>query len=153
MENITLHTDGASKGNPGPSGIGVVLSDGKGRVVKEIGDYIGQTTNNVAEYTALIRGLEEALALGARSVRIKTDSELLVKQITGAYKVKAPHLRELNALVRGLMARFSDVSIAHVPREQNAAADKLASQAAEKAKPGKNAPLRRKDTSQETLGL
>jgi len=128
--DLTINIDGASKGNPGAAGIGVVVSDSEGRVLKEVSEYIGQTTNNVAEYTALLRGLEEALALGARSVRVLTDSELLARQVVGIYKVKAPHLLQLNEMALALMKKFRTASVSHVRRELNAAADKLASSAA-----------------------
>lgn len=130
MKYLTIAVDGASKGNPGAAGIGVVVYNEAGEVVKEIGEYIGMTTNNVAEYTGLIRGLEEALKLGAESIRIQTDSELLVKQIAGIYKVKAPHLAEMYHEARLLLSKFQDAQIGHVPRGQNAHADRLASDAA-----------------------
>lgn len=128
--NVRINIDGASRGNPGSSGIGVVISDGDGHVLKEISEYIGNTTNNVAEYTALLRGLEEAIALGATSVKVLTDSELLARQMVGIYKVKADHLRDLNHMAVGLMKKFRTASITHVRRELNSAADKLASAAA-----------------------
>jgi ribonuclease HI len=126
MNRITLHVDGASRGNPGSSGIGAVITDARGKTVREISEYIGTTTNNVAEYTALIRGLEEALELGATSVQVNADSELLVRQVTGIYKVKAPHLRRFHELAVGLLSKFKEVKVTHVPRHLNADADKLA---------------------------
>jgi len=136
MRKVVIRTDGASKGNPGAAGIGVVVCDADGNVVKEIGEYIGSTTNNVAEYTALIRGLQEAIGLGADAVQVFTDSELLARQVAGAYKIKAPHLRDLHNTVRGLMSKFRQVSVSHVYREENAHADKLASDAANRGEPG-----------------
>ena len=131
---LTVSIDGASRGNPGAAGIGVVVCDENGAVLKEISEYIGETTNNVAEYTALIRGLEEALAMGAESVHLRTDSELLAYQLSGTYKVKAPHLRRLNESARALVNKFRTVSLARVSRDQNAQADALATKAAQSAK-------------------
>lgn len=132
MSSFALAVDGAAKGNPGAAGIGVVLYDEDGEIVRQIGEYIGEATNNVAEYSALIRGLQEALTLGATSLRIQTDSELLARQIAGVYKVKSPHLAELFYQAKTLLAKIPDAKIKHVPREQNSAADKLASEAASK---------------------
>lgn len=153
MKIATLRVDGASRGNPGAAGIGVVISDERGAKVAEISEYIGNTTNNVAEYTALVRGLQEAIRLGAISVRIFADSELLVRQVTGAYKVKAAHLRPLYEAAVGLLSKFRDATIVHVPREENADADKLASQAAKtrKSTPQPHAPS--PDKSQQTMGF
>lgn len=123
---VTIFTDGASKGNPGAAGIGVVLSDSEARILAEISEYIGETTNNVAEYKALIRGLEKAAELGATEVEISTDSELMARQITGVYKVKAEHLKELHSKVLSLLRHFREVSITHVVREENKLADRLA---------------------------
>ena len=148
---LVINIDGASLGNPGAAGIGVVLSDEAGNVLKEISEYIGETTNNVAEYTALLRGLEEALALGARSAQVISDSQLLVCQLDGRYKIKAPHLRRLNETARALMAKFRQVSISHVPREQNAHADRLASQAAERVKEAEKLVAETQDDGQQTL--
>ncbi|MDO8684718.1 MAG: ribonuclease HI family protein [Armatimonadota bacterium] len=134
MDKLTIHIDGASRGNPGAAGIGVVVYDEAGATLMEISEYIGQTTNNVAEYTALIRGLEEAYALGASVVSIKTDSELLARQISGIYKVKAPHLRPMYELACVLVRKFRSVTVEHVPREQNSEADRLASMAAKTKK-------------------
>jgi ribonuclease HI len=129
MPKVILYVDGASRGNPGAAGIGIVISDETGKTLKQISEHIGEATNNVAEYTALIRGLEEAFALGADAVDINSDSELLVRQITGFYRVKAPHLQELHQRVIGLLSSFRSISIDHTPREGNALADKLAKQA------------------------
>lgn len=130
MRSVTMAVDGASRGNPGAAGIGVVIYDENGTVLKEIGEYIGITTNNVAEYKALIRGLEESLKLGATSITIQTDSELLAKQIAGVYRVKAPHLAELFAQARAHFVKFKEARIGHVYRNENAHADRLASDAA-----------------------
>lgn len=128
MSKLTIYTDGASKGNPGDAGIGVVISTADGEVLREIGEYIGKTTNNVAEYSALIRGLEEAVDLGATQVEISTDSELMARQLTGVYKVKSPNLQPLFAKAVSLLRCFERASITHVMRELNKRADQLANE-------------------------
>jgi dinuclear metal center YbgI/SA1388 family protein len=120
-----LHVDGGSRGNPGPSAIGVVLCDEEGNVVEEIGACIGHTTNNVAEYQALITGLETALDRGVRSLRILSDSELLVRQLREEYRVKSDSLKDLFVQARNLVRQFERVEIKHVTREDNQAADSL----------------------------
>ncbi len=125
-----LFTDGASSGNPGEAGIGVILTTKDRRV--EISEYIGNTTNNVAEYMALIRGLEKAKKLGIEKVDIFLDSELLVKQINGEYNVKNESLRSLYGKAISLLKSFCSYSIKHIPREKNAEADKLAKSAIKK---------------------
>jgi len=122
--------DGASRGNPGKAGIGVVLCNEAGELVKEISESVGIATNNVAEYRALIRGLEEARALGADTVQVYTDSELLAKQLNGHYGVHSPHLQPLYCRVRSLLRLFKNVTIQHIPRAQNQRADALAKAAA-----------------------
>lgn len=128
MNELEIHIDGASKGNPGPSGIGVVITE-NGKPVKNIYRYIGEATNNIAEYSALIAALEESLLLGAHCLSIKTDSELLYRQITKVYKVRHPNIIGLYAQAQRLMSGFSRVSVNHVPRELNKEADKLANKA------------------------
>jgi ribonuclease HI len=120
-----VHCDGASRNNPGDAGIGIVIKS-EGKVVREIAEYIGQTTNNIAEYRALIRGLEETLKLGAKEAEFFCDSELTVKQINGEYKVKNEGLKPLHLIARGLIGRFKSFEINHVRREHNAHADELA---------------------------
>jgi len=142
MTSFSIAIDGASKGNPGAAGIGVVLCDDAGNLILEISEYIGETTNNVAEYTALIRGLEEALKLGAESIRISTDSELLARQIAGIYKVKSPHLAEIYQKAKSLLSQFKDAKIRHVLRGNNAHADKLASEAAQKGAKASKKPAK-----------
>ena len=122
---VEVFCDGASRNNPGEAGIGVVIRSG-GKVVLEIADYIGQTTNNVAEYMALIRGLEEALLLGAREASFFCDSELLVKQINGEYRVKNEGLKPLHLHAKKLILKFKKFEINHTRREKNAHADELA---------------------------
>ncbi len=123
---MKVYIDGASRGNPGRAGIGVVLCNGSGEPVKEISEPIGIATNNVAEYRALIRGLEEARALGWDSVEVYTDSELLARQLTGQYSVQAPHLIPLCRRAKALLQTFRNASIRHIPRSQNVRADSLA---------------------------
>ncbi len=123
-----LHTDGGARGNPGPAGIGVVLAAEAGGVVADLARGIGRETNNVAEYGALIAGLELALEHGVTELEVKVDSELVVSQIEGRYKLKNERLRVLAVQARSLMGRFDSVSLAHVPREDNAGADRLANQ-------------------------
>jgi ribonuclease HI len=128
MRELVLNTDGAARHNPGPAALGVVIAE-NGQVIKTISEYVGETTNNVAEYLAVIRGLEEAMSLGAERVQIRSDSELLVKQINGQYKVKNEGLRPLYLLVKVLMEKFTEVSFLHINREQNKEADRLANKA------------------------
>ena len=124
---VILHSDGAAKGNPGPAGIGVVLyKDGDDAPLALIAEYIGETTNNVAEYRALLRGLHEALSRGADSVEARTDSELMARQIAGRYKVNSPDLIPLHREACALLAKFEKASVVHVLRGKNAVADKLA---------------------------
>jgi len=149
MKRVVIYSDGASKGNPGDAGIGVVISDTQGNVLREIAEYIGEQTNNVAEYSALIRGLEEAADLGATQVEIRTDSELLARQLTGVYKVKAANLKPLFEEAIVLIRVFERVSISHVVRELNKRADELANEGIKKHKsslrnPAKPAPTPKK---------
>ena len=118
--------DGASRGNPGPAGAGAQIVDDDGVVLAEIAEGIGETTNNVAEYTAVIRGLERARELGAAHVLLRSDSQLLINQLTGLYRVKAPHLQPLHAAVLAEARRVGRVTFRHVPRERNTHADRLA---------------------------
>jgi ribonuclease HI len=128
--NLTVFTDGASQGNPGYAGVGVVVIDARGNKVNEISQYIGQASNNVAEYTALIIGLSEAASMKAKKVVLKTDSELIVKQLNGQYKVKSDNIKVLYIIASHLKRLFDDLTIKHIPRELNQAADNLASKAA-----------------------
>ena len=128
--------DGAARGNPGPAGIGVVLTDSDGRVVKEVAEPLGITTNNVAEYTALIRSLEEALAVGCNSISVITDSELMARQINGQYAVKAEHLKPLYRRAIALLSEFQRATVRHTRRENNRDADRLSNLGADKVKVG-----------------
>ena len=127
-----MHTDGGARGNPGPAAIGVVLEaerDGQLEVVGEVAERIGVATNNVAEYRAVLRGLEEAARLGAQSVACILDSELVVEQLNGRYRVKAKDLKPLFEQVQALRRNFTLVTFQHVRREQNREADLLVNQA------------------------
>ena len=128
-KRILIHTDGAAKGNPGPAGIGYIAHGENGTVLFEHCRYIGETTNNVAEYRALIEGLTKALEEGATDVRAASDSQLMVRQIHGLYRVKQPHLQKLFNEVAQLRRRFDHFEITHVPREKNREADVLANRA------------------------
>lgn len=121
--------DGASRGNPGPAGAGAQLVDADGTVLSEVAEGLGETTNNVAEYTAVIRGLERAHELGVRTVLLRSDSQLLIYQLIGVYRVKTPHLRPLHRRVREIASRFDSIEYEHVRRERNAEADRLANEA------------------------
>ena len=131
MKELEIYIDGASKGNPGPSGIGAVICH-SGIVVRNISSFIGNATNNIAEYTALIYALQEALVLKAESLKIKTDSQLLARQLNKMYKVKNANISGLYNQVVILLSAFKEVSIQNIPREQNQGADKLATDAVKK---------------------
>jgi ribonuclease HI len=132
MKEFEIYIDGASKGNPGPSGIGVVICQ-DGRTIKNIASYIGNTTNNIAEYTALIYALQEGLILKTERIKINTDSQLLYRQINKVYKIKSPNILGLYNQALHLMAAFKQVSINHISRNENRGADKLASKAIKEA--------------------
>ncbi len=127
--DAVLHTDGGARGNPGPAGIGVVLADPSGGVIAELAEGIGETTNNVAEYRALIAGFELALERGVTDLEVFLDSELVVAQMQGRWKIKNDRLRTLAVRARSLMRRFDSVTLAHVRRSENARADGLANEA------------------------
>lgn len=135
MQKLLIYTDGGARGNPGPAGIGAILMDEKGKVVKELSEYIGEATNNVAEYTALIRALQSAKEIYGKQLRdmdieVRLDSELVVRQLTGIYKVKEPTLKELFAKVAAMRLEVSpNIIFTHVRREKNVHADKLVNQA------------------------
>ncbi|MCM8778672.1 MAG: ribonuclease HI family protein [Candidatus Omnitrophica bacterium] len=133
MKEIEIFTDGASWGNPGKAGIGVIICDNHKKIIKKFGKFIGEATNNVAEYIALLSGLEEALNLGAEKIKINLDSQLLARQIQGDYRVKEPHLRTLFERVAQLFPRFKKVEIINIPRAENKETDKLANQAIKEA--------------------
>ncbi len=134
--SYTCNIDGAARGNPGPASYGVVVRDSSGAIVARLKKYIGRFTNNVAEYYALIAALDYAQAHSVRSVRIHSDSELLVKQMRGQYKVKSPDLRPLFERAKKMSQSFASFAIEHVYREQNREADALANEALDATAPG-----------------
>jgi len=133
---LSLFTDGACRGNPGRGGAGAVLVDSNGEVVGKAKEFLGHCTNNIAEYQALILGLGEALKRGATDISVYLDSELLVRQIQGIYRVKNPALKPLMAEIRDLLDRFDAWKVEHVPRSENALADRLANDAIDEALKG-----------------
>jgi len=123
---LFVYIDGACKDNPGPAACGICVCDGDGQIVLTRGFYIGNATNNIAEYTGALRGLELVGALGADDIVVRSDSQLLVRQLNGEYKVRKPHLARLNEQVRQLASSFNSVVFKHITRESNKTADKLA---------------------------
>ena len=121
----TLFADGGSRGNPGPAASGAVLVDANGALLEEVGEYLGIATNNVAEWTALLLGLEAAANRGIRRLAVRLDSELVVRQVRGEYRVKHVDLQPLHRRAQVLLRRFEHVDVRHVPRKQNAAADRV----------------------------
>jgi ribonuclease HI len=120
-----LSVDGAARGNPGAAGAGIVLEAADGTIYR-FGEYLGKATNNVAEYSALIIGMKKAAELGVRKLKVRSDSELIVKQLNGQYKVKSPHLQDLYFSAIKEISSFEKISFMHVPREQNKEADRMA---------------------------
>ena len=138
---FTLYADGGARGNPGPAGAGAVVFDSLGKRVVEVADYLGETTNNVAEYEAVLRGLKKLADEYSESImkhaelEIRMDSKLVIEQLKGAYKVKHPNLIPRYLEVKNLIARsFGKVSFTHVPREKNKDADELANRAMDKGR-------------------
>jgi ribonuclease HI len=132
-ERVVVNVDGGARGNPGPAAIAAVITTPAGELVEERGEAIGRATNNVAEYRALLLGIERARALGARQVELIGDSELIVKQVKGEYRVKDPGLQPLYAQVKAALADLDRWSIRHVRREHNAAADRLVNETLDEA--------------------
>ncbi len=128
-KRLSIYVDGCSRGNPGPSGIGIIVCDEAGKAIVNISKYIGDATNNVAEYNALIYGLQEALILRADEVIINTDSELLAKQLNKEYKIKDVVLKPLYEQAKHLLTGFKKYEIKHINRTENKGADKLANKA------------------------
>jgi len=126
---VVVHVDGGARGNPGPAAIGVVVSGPDGEVLEEVAERIGVATNNVAEYRALLRGLERARALGAREVEVVNDSELVARQVAGAYKVKHPAMKPLHAEAIAALSEFDRWKVRSVRRADNARADELVNEA------------------------
>jgi ribonuclease HI len=129
---LIAHSDGGARGNPGPAGYGVVVQDQSGKKVAAFSEYLGHQTNNFAEYQGLIAALEYALQHGPKALKLISDSELLVRQIKGIYKVKNPTLRDLHARAEELIAQLEWFSIGHALREHNQEADRLANEAMDK---------------------
>jgi ribonuclease HI len=131
---LSIYIDGASLGNPGPSGIGAVIKDSGGKVIRELSRHIGVATNNVAEYKALLAGLEEAKRLGARRVEVYADSELVVNQVGGTWRIKDDKLKPLFSAAKKLLDSFSSHRLEHIERDKNRAADRLAKRGADNAR-------------------
>lgn len=129
LRKLVVYTDGAARGNPGPAGAGVCIRDARGNVIEERASYLGEATNNVAEYEALLLGLDEAQRLGGTRVEIRSDSELVVRQMLGEYRVRNARLKELHARAKSLERVFARVEYVHVRREENRDADRLANRA------------------------
>jgi ribonuclease HI len=130
---LVINTDGGARGNPGPAGSGVVIKDEAGKIVHEYKEYLGKATNNTAEYIALIRALEAAKKLGATHLQINMDSELIVRQMLGQYKIKEPSLQALAQEVFSLRNQFENIVFIHVRREFNKEADRLVNEAIDEA--------------------
>jgi ribonuclease HI len=128
-KKLLVYSDGASQGNPGRAAIGAVIKDEKGKVVATVSQAIGYTTNNQAEYRAIIAALEAAVKLGAEEVEVRADSELVVEQLNGRYKIKKASLRPLYQEVVRLTGALKTFSISYIPREHNKEADRLANKA------------------------
>jgi len=126
---VTVNIDGGARGNPGPAGYGAIFKDSSGKKIGELSRYLGIQTNNYAEYSGLIAALEYALSQGHKALKVFSDSELMVRQMTGVYKVKSPELRTLYEKARALVRKLESFRIEHVRREFNHEADKLANQA------------------------
>ena len=130
-KRIEIYIDGGSRGNPGPAGVGVLILDERGKKIKDVSKYIGEATNNIAEYTAVLIAVEEAKRMGAKGLSVRSDSKLLVSQLKREFRVKAPHLREIMGKIwktgEGMTLHFE-----WIPREQNERADELSKEGAEK---------------------
>jgi ribonuclease HI len=129
VKKVVIHTDGVSKGNPGVAAIGATIRDEKGKLVTSISRRIGWATNNQAEYIAIIAALEEAIRLGARQVELNSDSELVVRQVNGRYRVKKETLKPLFERVKKLQGSLESCTMNHIPRQRNREADRLANRA------------------------
>jgi len=126
IKRLVIFTDGAAAPNPGPAAIGAIIKDEQGKLLARISQRIGRATNNQAEYRAIIAALEKAVSLGAKHVEVNSDSELVVKQINGKYRVKKATLKPLYQEVKRLQGLLESFAITHIPRQQNREADKLA---------------------------
>ena len=132
IKEIFVYVDGASRGNPGPAGAGVWIIDADGHCLSKRAEFLGVTTNNVAEYQALLVGLKEAIKLSPARLSVYMDSELVVKQVRGEYRVRSKDLLPLYTQVKKIMQRFSSVSLQYIPRKKNREADRLANHAIDK---------------------
>lgn len=128
-KRLEIYIDGGARGNPGPAGVGVIVLDESGKKIKDVSKYIGEATNNIAEYSALLYGLEEALILRADEIKINLDSELVAKQITGEYRVKDQNLRPLFERALNMLKSFKNFEVNHIDRSKNKEADKLVNKA------------------------
>lgn len=129
QRKLRVASDGAARGNPGPAGAGAVLFDSDGRVLERLGKFLGRQTNNVAEYQGLLLGLRRAQELGAEELEVVADSELMIRQLSGAYQVRSPALRELHTEALALLKAFRKVKLIHVPRAENTEADEMSNRA------------------------
>lgn len=128
-KKVHVFIDGAARGNPGPAGIGIVILDANKHKIKEFYKYLGNTTNNIAEYNALVYGLQEVLALGAEEIVINLDSELVAQQLKGVYRVKNANIKPLFEQAVNMLNKFNKVEVKHIDRKENKDADKLANKA------------------------
>jgi ribonuclease HI len=133
VERLVVNVDGGSRGNPGPAAVAAVVQGPDGHVLEEHGERIGEATNNIAEYRALLLGIQRASALGAGELELVSDSELVVRQVKGEYKVKDAYLRDLHGQVTAALRPFSSWSIRHVRREENESADRLVNEVLDSA--------------------
>ncbi|UQX87298.1 bifunctional RNase H/acid phosphatase [Jatrophihabitans telluris] len=140
VASVVVEADGGSRGNPGPAGYGAVVRDEAGTVLAEVREFLGVTTNNVAEYRGLIAGLSAAQELGARRVTVRMDSKLVIEQVSGRWQVNDDGLRPLHARARALVDSFEAVSLSWIPRAENAEADRLANEAMDSAADGRGTP-------------
>lgn len=134
VHKVTIYTDGAARGNPGPAAIGATIKDETGNLITSVSRRIGITTNNQAEYRAIITALDKAVSLGAKQVMVKSDSELAVNQINGRYKIKNAGLRPLYQEVVKLTGALESFKITYIPRARNSEADALANKALDSAR-------------------
>ncbi|MCK8824489.1 ribonuclease HI family protein [Fuchsiella alkaliacetigena] len=149
MTELNIYTDGAAKGNPGPAGIGVVILNKNEEVIEEAADYIGETTNNVAEYRALLKGLKLAQQQEATIVNLYADSQLVIKQLTGEYRVLSENLKSYYQQADQLLTEFTDYTLNHIPRQDNKAADRLANLAIDEHQQDKKESIKTEDLLEE----
>lgn len=131
-EEVVLHSDGGSRGNPGPAGYGFAITDASGKELAKGMEYLGLKTNNVAEYEGVVAGIRAALGMNAKRIVVKSDSQLLVRQLQGRYRVRSANLKDLFKKTQELLSRFETWRAEHIPREENSLADALANEAMDK---------------------